>query len=78
MKSLNKYNREMYIKSKIETVLFWSLFIIPGIFVLKTYLWLNPVSFFEKIIALIVMPFEYVVLFGVYYIIIDVIHERIT
>lgn len=66
MKSINQHNRNIWLKSKFETLLLWSLFIFPLIVVVKIYTWLSPSGFWEQIVALIIIPIIYIILFAVY------------
>ena len=75
MKSINQHYRDLKIKSIIEKILFYSLFVIPLILSIYIYIWLNPISFFEKVIALIFIPIIYCVVFYIYFIITNIIHD---
>ena len=77
MKSINQHYRDLYIKSKFETLLVWSLFLVPGIFTVKIYYWLSPSNFWEQVVALIIIPLSYIVLFFIYFVIVDMINDRI-
>ena len=70
MKSINQHYRDLKIKSIIEKILFYSLFVIPLILTIYLYIWLNPISFLERVVALILFPINYCVVFYIYFIIV--------
>ena len=77
MKSINQHYQDIYVKSKIETLLFISLFIIPVIPIYKIVCWLNPIGFWQSLITLVVAPIMYIIFFLLYFLLVEQIHDRL-
>ena len=75
MKSINQHYRDLKINSIIEKILFYSLFVIPLIITTYIYIWLSPISFFERFVALIFFPIIYCVVFYIYFTITTIIQD---